>query len=182
MSTPKNDVDAWATTLEHGHSVPFTLSRGKTALTILLCLLFVLIALAFALLGDTLVQIVGWIAALLFLGLAVFHIRRLFVRTPAVTVSPEGITMTSAGAGLIPWSQILEVDAMKQDSVVQIVLAVTEQEAERQAPASIVTGERELEDGSTQKVLLLPVGIAASKPALTSWLDQEHRARTTTPA
>lgn len=177
MTTPKNDVDAWAAALGQGLTVPFTFSRGKTVFMIVVSLIFVLIGLAMAGGDSILWKVIGWLAVVLFAMSVVVQIRRLFRREPAIEVSPEGVTMTTAKAGTIPWSHILDVRGIKQSSNVFIELVVTTEEADRQAASGLTVGERELEDGTSQKVLWAPNGVAVSKPALCAWLHQESMAR-----
>lgn len=178
MATPKKDIDAWAATLALGQSVPFLFSRGKTIGLIIACVIFLLIGLAMAFSGSIMWMIIGWIAVVFFLLGLIVMVRRLFARTPALTVSPEGITMKTAKAGLVPWSQLVDVRAVKQNSNVFIELVITEQEAERQAAAGLGVATSTSEDGAEEKVLWAPNGLAVSKPELCYWLDQERKART----
>lgn len=179
MATPKRDVDAWAATLHQGKSVPFLFSRGKTVLLIIACVIFILIGLVMAGGDSILWMIVGWVAVVFFLLGLVVQVRRLFVRTPALKVSPEGIAMKTAKAGVVPWSEIREVSATKQNSNVFIVLTITDAEAERQAAAGLGVGVHTADDGTETKVLWAPNGLAVRKPELCYWLEQEHAARAT---
>ncbi|MDN5822069.1 MAG: hypothetical protein L0H74_00050 [Brachybacterium sp.] len=179
MNTPKNDVDAWAEALRHGWTVPFRFSRGKTVLFIFLFVVFALIGLLMIAAGGILTALVGVLAVLLFLGGAIAMVRRLFRRTAALEISTEGIAMSTAKAGTVPWTEIIDVHAVKQNSNVFIEIVVSEQEAERQAAAGHTVAEQELEDGTRQHVLWAPNGLAVSKPALCSWLEQELTARST---
>lgn len=120
MVTPKKDIDAWAATLTRGESVPFTFSRGKTIGLIIVCLIFVLIGLGMAFSGSILWMILGWIAVVFFLLGLIVMVRRLFTPRPALTVSPDGITMKTAKAGVVPWPQILDIRPVKQNSNVFI--------------------------------------------------------------
>ncbi|MGO2942349.1 MAG: STM3941 family protein [Brevibacterium aurantiacum] len=179
MATPKKDIDAWAATLARGESVPFTFSRGKTVGLIIASLIFVLIGLVMAGSDSILWKIIGWVAVVLFLISTIFMIRRLFIRVPALTVSPEGVAMKTAKAGVIPWSEILDIRPVKQNSNVFIEMVITTAEADRQAAAGLGVAKRTLDDGSLQTVLWAPNGLAARKPELCYWLDQEREARAT---
>lgn len=179
MATPKNDVEAWAASLAQGQSVPFLFSRGKTVGLIIASLFFVFVGLLMAG-GDSMVwTVVGWVAVVFFLLGCIVQVRRLFSRVPALTVSPEGIAMKTAKAGIVPWSQIIEIHPVKQNSNVFIELVITTEEAERQEAAGLGVGERTAEDGSSVNVLWAPNGLAVHKPELCFWLDQEHEARAT---
>lgn len=184
MSTPTKNVAAWASTLAQGEPVTFRFSRIRGALLAILCFFLVLLGLALGLSGDSgykravLIAVVGWVMVLGCLALMVLHLRRAISPAVGLTVAPSGITMTTARAGEIPWSEILQVEAITQDSNRQIELSVTNAEAERQFDAGLVTiFDREKEDGRMQKALWLPAGLSVSKPALTSWLDEELTAR-----
>lgn len=178
MATPKKDVDAWAATLAQGQSVPFLFSRGKSIGLIIACVIFILVGLAMAFGGSILWMILGWVAVAFFLLGLIVMVRRLFARTPGLTVSPEGITMKTAKAGLVPWSQILDIHAVKQNSNVFIEIVITDDEADRQAAAGLGVATSTSEDGAEEKVLWAPNGLAVSKPELCYWLDQERKART----
>lgn len=177
MATPKKDVDAWAATLAQGQSVPFLFSRGKTVGLIIVCLIFVLIGLGMGVSGSILWMIAGWIAVVFFLLGLIVMVRRLFARRPALTVSPEGVTMKTAKAGVVPWSQLIAVRPVKQNSNVFIELVITDQEADRQAAAGLGVATSTAEDGTEEKVLWAPNGLAVGKPELCYWLDQEREAR-----
>ncbi|ASK66823.1 hypothetical protein CFK39_14530 [Brachybacterium avium] len=179
MNTPKNDVDAWAEALRQGRTVPFRFSRGKTVLFIFLCLFFALIGLLMIGADGFFIPIVGVLAVFLFLGGAIVLVRRLFRRAAVLEVSTEGIAMSTAKAGTVPWTEIIDVHPVKMNSNVFIEIVVSEQEAERQAAAGHTVAEQELEDGTRQQVLWAPNGLAVSKPALCSWLEQELTARRT---
>lgn len=179
MATPKKDVDAWAATLAQGQSVPFLFSRGKTVGLLIISLIFVLVGLAMGFGGEFFISIIGFIAAAFFLLGVIVMIRRLFARTPALTVSPEGITMKTAKAGVVPWSQIIDVRAVKQSSNVFIELVITDEEADRQSAAGLGVATSTSEDGTEEKVLWAPNGLAVAKPELCHWLGQERAARAT---
>lgn len=179
MATPKKDVDAWVATLAQGQSVPFLFSRGKTVGLLIACVIFVLVGLVMAGSESILWMIVGWVAVVFFLLGLIVMVRRLFVRTPALTVSPDGITMKTAKAGVIPWSQITDIHAVKQNSNIFIEMVITTQEADRQAAAGLGVATRTLDDGTDEKVLWAPNGLAVAKPELCYWLEQEHKARAT---
>lgn len=184
MSTPTKNVDAWASTLAQGEPVTFRHSRIRGALLAFLCVFLVLLGIVLGLSGDSgykraaLVAVVGWAMVIGSLILMVVHLRRAINPAVGLTVAPSGITMATARAGEIPWSEILQVETITQDSNRQIELGVTHAEAERQYGAGMVTVfDREKEDGRMQKALWLPAGLAVSKPALTAWLDEELTAR-----
>lgn len=178
MSTPTKNVDAWASTLAQGEPVTFRFSRARGALLALLCVLFLLIGLALGLAAGGLIMLLGWLMVIGSLILMVVHLRRAISPAIGLTVTPSGLTMTTARAGEIPWTEVLQVETITQDSNRQIELGVTPAEAERQFDAGLVTiFDRETEDGRLQKALWLPAGLAASKPALTSWIDEELTAR-----
>ena len=179
MATPKKDVDAWAATLAQGQPVPFQFSRAKTVGLIIACVIFVLIGIAMALGGSILWMIIGCVAVVFFLLGLVVQVRRLFTRTPALTVSPEGIAMKTAKAGVVPWSQIVDVRAVKQNSNVFIELVITTEEADRQAAAGLGVSESVMDDGTSEKILWAPNGLAVAKPELCSWLELERAARAT---
>lgn len=179
MATPKKDVDAWAATLAQGQSVPFLFSRGKTVGLIIVCLIFVLIGLGMGVSGSILWMIAGWIAVVFFLLGLIVMVRRLFARRPALMVSPEGVAMKTAKAGVVPWSQLIAVRPVKQNSNVFIELVITDQEADRQAAAGLGVATSKSEDGTEEQVLWAPNGLAARKPELCYWLDQEREARAT---
>lgn len=178
MATPKKDIEAWAATLAQGNSVPFLFSRGKTVMLIIACLIFIAIGLVMAG-GDSLLwTIIGWVAVVFFLLGLIVQVRRLFVRTPALTVSPDGVAMKTAKAGVVPWPEIVDVRAVKQNSTVFIELVITTAEADRQAAAGLGVGKSTSADGTSEKVLWAPNGLAVAKPELCYWLDQERSART----
>ena len=179
MATPKKDIDAWAAALEQGKPVPFAFSRGKTVMMIITCLVFVFIGLAMAGRGSILWAIAGWVAVAFFLLGLIVQVRRLFVPTPALKVSPEGVTMKTAKAGVVPWSKIIDIRPVKQNSNVFIEMVITDDEAERQAAAGLGVAESVMEDGTSEKVLWAPNGLAVRKPELCYWLDQERSARAT---
>ncbi|WP_350269459.1 STM3941 family protein [Brevibacterium sp. CBA3109] len=177
MATPKKDVDAWAATLAQGQSVPFLFSRGKTVGLIIVSLIFVFIGLLMGLGGSLLWMIIGWVAVVFFLLGCVVLVRRLFTRVPGLTVSPEGIAMKTAKAGVVPWSEILDIHPVKQNSNVFIEMVITTDEAERQAAAGLGVAELPTEDGNSKLVLWAPNGFAVGKPELCYWLEQEHSTR-----
>ncbi|HCG55568.1 MULTISPECIES: STM3941 family protein [Brevibacterium] len=179
MATPKNDVDAWAATLARGQSVPFLFSRGKTVGLIIVCLVFVFIGLLMAGSDSLAWTIIGWVAVVFFLLGCVVQVRRLFTRVPGLTVSPEGIAMKTAKAGVVPWSEILEIHPVKQASNVYIQMVITTEEADRQAAAGLGVGKLATEDGDLKLVLWAPNGLAVRKPELCFWLEQEREARAT---
>lgn len=179
MATPKKDVDAWAATLAQGQPVPFLFSRGKTVGLLIACVIFILAGLVMAGSESILFMIIGWVAVVFFLLGIVVMVRRLFARTPALTVSPEGIAMKTAKAGVVPWSQLVDVRAVKQNSNVFIELVITDEEADRQAAAGLGVATSTSEDGTEEKVVWAPNGLAVAKPELCYWLEQEHKARTT---
>lgn len=178
MSTPKNDVEAWTATLEQGQPVSFAFSRGKTVGMIVACVVFILVGLLMAGSDSILWKIIGWIAVVLFLLGIIVQVRRLFVRAAALSVSPDGITMTTAKGGTVPWAQILDIHAVKQSSNVFIEIEITKAEADRQAAGGLGVAEMADEDGASHYVLWGPNGLAVNKPALCHFLEQEHAART----
>lgn len=179
MATPKNDVEAWASTLARGQSVPFLFSRGKTVGLIIASLIFVFVGLLMAGSDSLVWTIVGWVAVVFFLLGCVVQVRRLFTRVPGLTVSPEGIAMKTAKAGVVPWSEILEIHPVKQASNVYIQMVITAEEADRQAAAGLGVGKFSTEDGDPILVLWAPNGLAVRKPELCFWLAQELEERAT---
>lgn len=179
MATPKNDVDASAATLARGQSVPFLFSRGKTVGLIIVCLIFVFIGRLMGLGGSMLWMIIGWIAVVFFLLGCVVQVRRLFTHVPGLTVSPEGIAMKTAKAGVVPWSEILDIHPVKQNSNVFIEMVITTDEADRQEAAGLGVEKFATEDGDLQLVPWAPNGLAVRKPELCYWLEQEREARAT---
>ncbi|GAA1301951.1 MAG: STM3941 family protein [Brachybacterium tyrofermentans] len=178
MSTPTKNVAAWTSTLAQGEPVTFRFSRVRGALLALLCVFLILVGLVLGLAASGVLMLLGWLVVLGCLVLMVVHLRRAISPAVGLTVAPTGLTMTTARAGEIPWSEILQVETITQDSNRQIELGVTNAEAQRQYDAGLVTVfDREKTDGRMQKALWLPAGLAASKPALTSWIDEELTAR-----
>lgn len=80
---------------------------------------------------------------------------------------------------MAPSLQNREPDAVKQNTNVFIEMVITTQEADRQAAAGLGVAKRTLDDGTEEKVLWTPNGLAVSKPELCYWLEQEHKTRTT---
>lgn len=58
-------------------------------------------------------------------------------------------------------------------------MVITTQEADRQSAAGLGAAKRTLDDGTEDKVLWAPNGLAVSKPELRYWLEQEHKTRAT---
>lgn len=178
MSTPTKNVAAWTSTLAQGEPVTFRFSRVRGALLALLCVFLILVGLVLGLAASGVLMLLGWLVVLGCLVLMIVHLRRAISPAIGLTVAPTGLTMTTARAGEIPWSEIHDVETITQDSNRQIELGVTNSEAQRQFDAGLVTVfDREKADGRMQKALWLPAGLAASKPALTSWIDEELTAR-----
>lgn len=177
MSMPKNDVTAWADTLASGEPVTFGFSRVRAVLLAAVCLLFALIGLVVGIAGSGFPMILGWLAVLAFLLLVVVHLRRAFTSNPGLTIAPEGLSMTTSWAGVLPWSEILSAQEVTENSNKQIELELTRAEAERQLSANFYILTREQENGAEKRVLWLPAGLAVSKPALTSWINKELTAR-----
>ena len=177
MSTQQQAIETWAAALGNGESVSFKFSKGKTFFLLICSVIFVLVGLAMGL-GDSLLwAILGWVAVAFFLWGVVVMIRRLFAGRPALTVTPAGVEMTTAKAGLIPWSQILDVHGVKQSSNVFIEFDITDTEADRQSAAGLGVGQSTDDEGNSRKFLWAPNGLAADKPALCLWLDEERQAR-----
>ncbi|MGP9682016.1 hypothetical protein [Brachybacterium sp. AOP3-A1-3] len=178
MSTPTKNAAAWASTLAQEEPVTFRFSRLRAALLALLCVLLILVGFVLGLAASGVVMLLGWLMVLGCLLLMVVQIRRAISPAVGLTVAPSGLTMTTAQAGEIPWAEMLDVELITQDSNRQIELGVTNAEAQRQFDAGLVTVfDREKADGRMQKALWLPAGLAASTPALTSWIDEELTAR-----
>lgn len=86
----------------------------------------------------------GWLAVLALLLLVVVHLRRAFTSNSGLTITPEGLSMTS-WAGVLAWSEILSAQEVTENSTKQIELELTPAEAERQLSANfyILTREQE---------------------------------------
>lgn len=78
---------------------------------------------------------------------------------------------------MAPSLQNREPDAVKQNTNVFIEMVIITQEADRQAAAGLGVAKRTLDDGTQEKVLWAPNGLAVSKPELCYWLEQEHKTR-----
>lgn len=177
MSTQQQSIENWAATLNNGNAVSFGFSKGKTVLLLVASVIFVLVGLAMGLGGSLIWAIVGWVAVVFFLWGIVVMIRRLFAGRPALTVTPAGVEMKTAKAGLIPWSQILDIHGAKQNSNVFIEFDITDAEADRQSAAGLGVAQMTDDEGHSRKVLWAPNGLAANKAALCLWLEEERQAR-----
>ena len=134
--TNKN-VQAWTADLAGGSQVTIRNSRLKAAFFALLMLVLLVCVLAFALVSGSglLGKLAGWLGVIVCLYGIVVFVRRLLSPAPAVVVSSEGIALKTAKAGVVPWSQILDVHPITMNSNVFIEVVITEQEADRQAAA-----------------------------------------------
>lgn len=123
-----------------------------------------------------LMTVLGWLLVALTLVILVGVVRVSLTRPSVLEVSPEGLTMNSAKAGMIPWSAMLDVRSAEESENGFIEIAVSDAEADRQADALSRVTRREREDGSTARVLWVSSAVRASEPALGAWLAREVEA------
>lgn len=121
--------------------------------------------------------VLGWLLVALTLMLLVNVFRVSSKSPPLLAVSPEGLAMHSAKAGMIPWSAILDVCSAEKSESRSIEISVSDAEADRQADALSRVTRHEREDGSTARVLWVPSAVRASELALGAWLAREVEAR-----
>ncbi|RPD98247.1 hypothetical protein EGM88_06690 [Aureibaculum marinum] len=105
--------------------IEIPLSKNKLILTLLGSITFVAIGIWFLvnssktnspiLSNETFIFIIGLIAILFFGFIAITVIRKLLDKKPGLIISKQGITDNSSGvsAGLIPWTDIQEIRALK---------------------------------------------------------------------
>jgi hypothetical protein len=175
----RGSAQEWSNALLLDGRVEIGLRKGRLVLLLLSCLLFVLVGLCTALLGEGVDRVFGVAAVLFFgLGLAVFP-RQLVQKEPGVVVHELGIEAPRSGVS-IRWSDARGafVFSTRGTHLVQVEAdpdLLDRYYADHPVLAKTRAVNKRLTDG--REALSLPSPLAVDAGAFAVWLDEEIRRR-----